>query len=154
MISVPHLGEGRMLPNTNDGQYITQIESKMMMMSMGIKKLEGLRFDSNQPQFNPLGWSFVNRLGDEAQHYVLLPQNVDHGINHGSIVFTGCTNIGDIHELQPIITATQTFLLPLACSSFLLVPDPLGRCAMWFVNSFQYSNNRLDICNKNKNQGQ
>jgi len=22
-------------------------------------------------------------------------------------VFTGCTNIGDIHELQPIITATQ-----------------------------------------------
>ena len=113
MISVPHLGEERMLPNTNDGQYITQIRSKMMM-SMGngpgcnpTKKWEGLRFDSNHDEFHPLDWPFVHQFGNEPQHYVLLPQNVDNGSTHGSIVFTGCTNIDDIHELQPIITATQ-----------------------------------------------
>ena len=113
MISVPHLGEERMLPNTNDGQYINQIESKMMMsMRHGPgcnpnKRWEGFRFDSNHDEFNPLDWPYVHRLGDEPQHYVLLPQNVDHGSIPGSIVFTGCTNIDDIHELQPIITATQ-----------------------------------------------
>jgi hypothetical protein len=113
MISVPHLGEERMLPNTYDGQYITQIESKMLM-SVGngpgcnrIKKWEGSRFDSNHDKFSPLDWQFVHLLGNEPQHYVLLPQNADHGSIHGSIVFTGCTNIDDIHELQPIITATQ-----------------------------------------------
>lgn len=114
MISVPHLGEKRMVPNTNDGLYITQIKSKNMM-SMGndcpgcksIKKWEGLRFDSNHNDFHPLDWPFVHQLGSEPQHFVLLPQNVDCGSTHGSIVFTGCTNIDTIHELQPIITATQ-----------------------------------------------
>ena len=113
MISVPHLGDERMLPNTNDGQYITQLKSKMMM-SMGNcpgrnpnKRWDDLRFDSNHDEFNPLDWPFVHLLGNEPQPYVLLPQNVDHGSIPGSIVFTGCTNIDDIHELQPIITATQ-----------------------------------------------
>jgi len=112
MIRVPHLGEERMLPNTMNGQYITQMKSKMMM-SMGNpgvksnKKWEDLRFDSNHDEFNPLDWPFVHRMGNEPQHYVLLPQNVDHGSIFGSTVFTGCTNMDEIHELQPISTATQ-----------------------------------------------
>jgi hypothetical protein len=46
-------------------------------------------------------------MGNEPQHYVLLPQNVDHLSIFGSTVFTGCTNMEEIHELQPVGTATQ-----------------------------------------------